>query len=63
MTDALWFDPTEMLIGGTWRGADETLTLVDPSYGTDLAQIEPDAHEVEPELSLVVRCLPTEHAA
>ncbi len=31
--------------------------------GTDLPRIEPDAHEVEPELGLVVRCLPTEHAA
>ena len=39
MTHALWFDPSHMLIGGTWRPAKDTLTLINPSDGTDLAQI------------------------
>ena len=39
MTDALWFDPTEMLIGGAWSAVPEKLTLTDPSDGQTLAQI------------------------
>lgn len=39
MTDALWFDPTQMLIGGTWRHTAETLALINPSDGSDLARI------------------------
>ncbi|WP_299147365.1 aldehyde dehydrogenase family protein [uncultured Tateyamaria sp.] len=39
MTDAIWFDPSLMLIGGGWRAADATLTLINPSDGTALAQI------------------------
>ena len=39
MTQALWFDPSLMLIGGTWRAAATTLTLINPSDGTTLAQI------------------------
>jgi aldehyde dehydrogenase (NAD+) len=39
MTDALWFDPSLMLIGGEWRAADATLPLTNPSDGTPLAQI------------------------
>ena len=35
----MWFDPAQCLIGGQWRGTDETLALVDPSDGTELAQI------------------------
>ncbi|SFJ80826.1 aldehyde dehydrogenase (NAD+) [Jannaschia pohangensis] len=36
---ALWFDPSEMLIGGTWVRAAETLTLENPSDGSHLADI------------------------
>ncbi|MEX0367968.1 MAG: aldehyde dehydrogenase family protein [Ruegeria sp.] len=39
MTPPLWFDPTQMLIGGTWRESGDTLSLVNPSDGSDLAQI------------------------
>lgn len=39
MTDALWFDPSEMLIGGRWLRAAETLPLGNPSTGGTLAQI------------------------
>lgn len=39
MTDALWFDPAEMLIGGKWRGAADRLSLMDPSLGAELARI------------------------
>ncbi|WP_299707438.1 aldehyde dehydrogenase family protein [uncultured Tateyamaria sp.] len=39
MTDALWFDPSLMLIGGTWRAASDTLPLINPSDGSDLARI------------------------
>ena len=39
LTSALWFDPAEMLIGGTWRRAAETLTLEDPSTGTAVTEI------------------------
>ncbi|MFL4472238.1 aldehyde dehydrogenase family protein [Tateyamaria armeniaca] len=39
MTQALWFDPSLMLIGGSWRPATGTLTLINPSDGTELAQI------------------------
>ena len=35
----LWFDPSEMLIGGRWLRAAETLPLADPSTGKTLAQI------------------------
>ncbi|GGX69581.1 aldehyde dehydrogenase [Tateyamaria omphalii] len=39
MTDALWFDPSLMLIGGTWSAASDTLPLINPSDGSDLARI------------------------
>ncbi|MEP2891689.1 aldehyde dehydrogenase family protein [Tateyamaria sp.] len=39
MTQALWFDPSLMLIGDTWRAAQDTLTLTNPSDGTELARI------------------------
>ncbi|WP_299166247.1 aldehyde dehydrogenase family protein [uncultured Tateyamaria sp.] len=39
MTDALWFDPSLMLIGGEWRAAQATLPLTNPSDGSPLAQI------------------------
>ncbi|WP_223421482.1 aldehyde dehydrogenase family protein [Tateyamaria pelophila] len=39
MLDALWFDPTEMLIGGTWQAAADTLALTNPSDGSHLADI------------------------
>lgn len=41
MTDAIWFDPSLCLIGGEWQpaGSGETLTLVNPSDGSDLARI------------------------
>ena len=35
----IWFDPEEMLIGGHWTRAAETLTLEDPSTGAPLAEI------------------------
>ncbi len=39
MPDALWFDPSEMLIGGRWLRAADTLELTDPSTGKPLARI------------------------
>jgi len=39
MTDPLWFDPSTCLIGADWIPPKETLTLINPSDGTDLAQI------------------------
>ena len=37
--DALWFDPSKMLIGGAWRQAEATLTLEDPSTDRPIAEI------------------------
>lgn len=39
MTDVLWFDPSLMLIGGAWSAANDTLPLINPSDGSDLARI------------------------
>ncbi|MEM6371753.1 MAG: aldehyde dehydrogenase family protein [Pseudomonadota bacterium] len=39
MTQALWFDPTTLLIGREWRQAAQTLALYDPSDGSELAKI------------------------
>lgn len=41
MPDPIWFDPSLCLIGGDWRGAasGETLTLVNPSDGSDICRI------------------------
>ena len=39
MTDALWFDPALMLIGGTWQPAADTLALINPSDSSPLARI------------------------
>ncbi|MEL7513306.1 MAG: aldehyde dehydrogenase family protein [Pseudomonadota bacterium] len=41
MTDLIWFDPSEILIGGEWRSAEgrETLELTNPSDGSRLASI------------------------
>ena len=39
MTHAIWFDPSLMLIGETWRAAQTTLKLVNPSDGSQLAEI------------------------
>jgi aldehyde dehydrogenase (NAD+) len=36
---SLWFDPTLCLIGGEWLPTAETLTLINPSDGSELAQI------------------------
>ncbi|MEM9552448.1 MAG: aldehyde dehydrogenase family protein, partial [Pseudomonadota bacterium] len=49
MTDALWFDPTLMLIGSKWRPAQtgRTLALTNPSDGSELAQIaDGDAEDI-----------------
>ena len=35
----LWFDPTLCLIGGQWRGTAQQISLIDPSDGSQLAQI------------------------
>ena len=35
----LWFDPSEMLIGGRWLRAADTLPLEDPSTGHEIARI------------------------
>ncbi|AUM73184.1 aldehyde dehydrogenase family protein [Paracoccus jeotgali] len=35
----LWFDPSEILIGGTWRPAAERLAVSDPSTGESFAEI------------------------
>lgn len=37
--DALWFDPTEILIGGDWRKTEHTLPVEDPSTGIEFARI------------------------
>ncbi len=41
MPNPLWFDPTEILIGGKWQpcASGETIPLVNPSDGSELAQI------------------------
>ncbi|WP_299646517.1 aldehyde dehydrogenase family protein [uncultured Jannaschia sp.] len=39
MPTPLWFDPEEMLIGGRWLRASETLTLENPSTTEPLARI------------------------
>lgn len=35
----LWFDPTEILIGGKWQAPTQTLAVEDPSTGQNFAQI------------------------
>ncbi|MCV2866007.1 aldehyde dehydrogenase family protein [Defluviimonas sp. WL0075] len=37
--DRIWFDPTEMLIGGAWRPASQTLPVEDPSTGSEIGAI------------------------
>ena len=39
LIDGLWFPAEEMLIGGAWRRAAETLPVEDPSHGTEIARI------------------------
>ncbi len=39
MTEAAWFDPSELLIGSKWRTAAKTLTLSNPSDGSALAHV------------------------
>ncbi len=39
MTDRLWFDPTEILVGGVWHRTAETLEVEDPSTGEVFAAI------------------------
>ncbi len=39
MSETTWFDPAEYLIGGQWRQAQATLELINPSDGSQLAQI------------------------
>lgn len=39
LSQALWFDPAEMLIGGRWVRADATLPVHDPSTGAAIAEI------------------------
>ncbi|WP_432449084.1 aldehyde dehydrogenase family protein [Aliiroseovarius marinus] len=35
----LWFDPTEILIGGNWQKTDQVIDVEDPSTGQSFAQI------------------------
>ncbi|MCV2869385.1 aldehyde dehydrogenase family protein [Defluviimonas sp. WL0002] len=37
--DRLWFDPTELLIGGAWRPAPDALPIEDPSTGRQIGTI------------------------
>ncbi|MBC7143662.1 MAG: aldehyde dehydrogenase family protein [Rhodobacteraceae bacterium] len=37
--DTLWFDPAEMLIGGDWRPASQTLPIEDPSTGSEIGRL------------------------
>ncbi|MCT8330268.1 aldehyde dehydrogenase family protein [Albidovulum sediminis] len=37
--DHLWFDPSQMLIGGVWRPASGTLPVEDPSTGSEIGAI------------------------
>lgn len=39
MSQPYWFDPSHILIGGTWRATEATLPLVNPSDGSTLAHI------------------------
>ena len=39
MTQALWFDPSLMLIADEWRSPQDTLPLINPSDGSKLAEI------------------------
>ena len=39
MSDALSFDPAEMLVGGAWRAPPQKLNLINPSDGSLLAEI------------------------
>ncbi|MDF1619227.1 aldehyde dehydrogenase family protein [Pseudothioclava nitratireducens] len=39
MTLPLWFDPTEMLIGGQWLPAPDRLPVENPSTGQEMAEI------------------------
>ena len=39
MPQALWFDPSLMLIADTWRTPQDTLPLLTPSDGSKLAEI------------------------
>ncbi|ASM73920.1 MULTISPECIES: aldehyde dehydrogenase family protein [Roseobacteraceae] len=41
MSTSLWFDPTEILIGGTWQpcASGQTIALTNPSDGSELAHI------------------------
>ena len=39
MLDSLWFDTSHCLIGADWIPPKETLTLINPSDGSELAQI------------------------
>ena len=43
MTGALWFDPAEMLIGGRWLRAEDTLALENPSDATTIGGHRPSA--------------------
>nr|WP_191286347.1 aldehyde dehydrogenase family protein [Aliiroseovarius zhejiangensis] len=47
----LWFDPTEILIGGDWRKTAHTLPVEDPSTGETFAQI---ARGAAPEIDAAV---------
>lgn len=59
MTEALWFDPAELLIGGTWRAVAQTLPLSNPSDGSALARI---AHGAAPEIDAAVAAAHTARA-
>jgi aldehyde dehydrogenase (NAD+) len=41
MSETIWFDPSQCLIGGVWQApaTGQTLPLVNPSHGTVLCQI------------------------
>ncbi|MCB2125636.1 MAG: aldehyde dehydrogenase family protein [Paracoccaceae bacterium] len=37
--DRLWFDPSELLIGGVWRPAPAALPIEDPSTGSEIGRL------------------------
>ncbi len=48
LDNALWFDPAECLIGADWLPPNKTLKLINPSDGSDLADItRGSAHDID----------------
>jgi aldehyde dehydrogenase (NAD+) len=60
--DALWFDPSNVLIGGAWRGADGgTLPLTDPSTGEEIGYIaRASAADIDAAVAAATTALNTE---